>query len=78
MALAYIGDALYEMLVRTTVLTGGNAPVNRLHKTARDMVNAKAQAEFYFRVAEELQRRKQLCSAEDATPNPTPHRRTPI
>ncbi len=54
LALAYIGDAVYEMLVRTTVLTGGNAPVNRLHKTARDMVNAKAQAEFYFRVAEEL------------------------
>ena len=45
LALAYIGDAVYEMLVRTTVLTGGNAPVNRLHKTARDMVNAKAQAE---------------------------------
>ena len=35
LALAYIGDAVYEMLVRTTVLTGGNAPVNRLHKTAR-------------------------------------------
>ena len=29
LALAYIGDAVYEMLVRTTVLTGGNAPVNR-------------------------------------------------
>ena len=28
--------------------------MNRLHKTARDMDNAKAQAEFYFRVAEEL------------------------
>ena len=45
LALAYIGDAVYEMLVRTTVLTGGNAPVNRLHKTARDMVNAKAEEE---------------------------------
>lgn len=54
LALAYIGDAVYEMMVRTTVLTDGNMPVNRLHKRARDMVNAKAQAEFYYRVAENL------------------------
>lgn len=64
LALAYIGDAVYEMLVRTTVLTGGNAPVNRLHKTARDMVNAKAQAEFYFRVAEELTRGGSSCVSQ--------------
>ena len=54
MALAYIGDAVYEMLVRTTVLTGGNAPVNRLHKTARDMVNASSTAESECPWAEEL------------------------
>lgn len=54
LALAYIGDAVYEMMVRTTVLTDGNMPVNRLHKRARDMVNAKAQAEFYYRVADSL------------------------
>ncbi len=54
LALAYIGDAVYEMMVRTTVLTDGNMPVNRLHKRARDMVNAKAQAEFYYRIADSL------------------------
>ncbi|MBM6830360.1 ribonuclease III [Anaerotignum lactatifermentans] len=54
LALAYIGDAVYEMMVRTTVLTDGNMPVNRLHKRARDMVNAKAQAEFYYRIADGL------------------------
>lgn len=54
LALAYIGDAVYEMMVRTTVLTDGNMPVNRLHKRARDMVNAKAQAEFYYRVTDSL------------------------
>ncbi|WP_313525127.1 Mini-ribonuclease 3 [Anaerotignum sp.] len=54
LGLAYIGDAVYEMFVRLTVLTDGNAPVNRLHKKARDLVNAKAQAQMYFRIAEEL------------------------
>ena len=50
LALAHIGDAVFEVLVRLTVLTDGNAPVNRLHKKARGMVNAKAQAELYYRI----------------------------
>lgn len=54
LGLAYIGDAVYEMFARLTVLTDGNAPVNRLHKKAKDLVNAKAQAQMYFRIAEEL------------------------
>ena len=43
LALAHIGDAVFEVLVRLTVLTDGNAPVNKLHKKARDIVNAKIQ-----------------------------------
>lgn len=54
LVLAYIGDAIYEVFVRTMVLSQGNAPVNKLHKKARNVVNAKAQAELYFRIAEEL------------------------
>ena len=40
--------------MRLTVMTDGNAPVNRLHKKARNMVNAKAQAEMYFRIKKQL------------------------
>ena len=29
LALAHIGDAVFEVLVRLTVLTDGNAPVNK-------------------------------------------------
>lgn len=54
LALAYIGDAVFEVLVRLTVMTDGNAPVNRLHKKARDIVNAKAQAQMYFRIQDTL------------------------
>ena len=48
LALAHIGD------VRLTVLTDGNAPVNKLHKKARAIVNAKAQAEMYYRIQDIL------------------------
>jgi ribonuclease-3 family protein len=41
-------------MVRLTVLTDGNAPVNKLHKKARDIVNAKAQAEMYYRIKDVL------------------------
>ncbi len=51
LALAYIGDAIYEIFVRTMVLSKGNAPVNKLHKQSREYVNAKAQAEMYHVIA---------------------------
>lgn len=54
LALAHIGDAVFEVLVRLTVLTDGNMPVNKLHKKARDIVNAKAQAEMYYRIKDAL------------------------
>lgn len=54
LTLAYVGDAIFEVFARLTVLTEGNAPVNRLNKKARGIVNAKAQAEMYFRIAEIL------------------------
>lgn len=42
------------MLVRTKVLSWGNAPVNVLNKKARGIVNAKAQSDMYFRIEEFL------------------------
>lgn len=54
LALAYIGDAVFEMLVRTWVLSKGNAPVNKLHKKAKSIVNAKSQAQMYFSIQEQF------------------------
>lgn len=47
LALAYIGDGVYEIFVRTYVMSKGNAPVNKLHKASRDLVRAEAQASIY-------------------------------
>lgn len=52
LALAYIGDAIYEIFVRTMVLSKGNAPVNKLHKQSKEYVNAKGQAELYKVIAQ--------------------------
>ena len=54
LTLAYIGDGVFEMFVRLTILTDGNAPVNRLNKKAQGLVNAKAQAQMYFRISSKL------------------------
>lgn len=47
LALAYIGDGVYEMFIRTYVLNKGNAPVNKFHKASRELVRANAQAQIY-------------------------------
>ncbi len=44
LVLAYIGDAYYEMVVRTHVVSEGNMQVEKLHKKVTSMVRASAQA----------------------------------
>lgn len=50
LALAYIGDGVYEMFIRTYILNKGNAPVNKMHKGSRDLVRATAQAKIYHAI----------------------------
>ena len=54
LTLAYIGDAVYEVIVRTILVERGNAPVNVLHKQASKLVKAEAQADAYHRIKELL------------------------
>ncbi len=44
LTLAYIGDAVYEIVIRTLVILQGNAAVNKLHKRTASLVKAPAQA----------------------------------
>lgn len=46
LALAFIGDGVFEMLVREFLVGKGNCPVRKLHARAVEMVNCKAQAGF--------------------------------
>ena len=44
LVLAYIGDVVYELVIRSLLVGKGNAQVNRLHRRASSLVNAAAQS----------------------------------
>ena len=54
LALAYIGDAVYELIVRTMVINHGSIQVNKMHKKSASLVNAGTQAEMILLILEEL------------------------
>ena len=56
--LAYIGDAVYELLVRTYLLQK-KLPVNKLHKATTGYVKAKAQANIVHTLEEALSEEEQ-------------------
>ena len=47
LALAYMGDAVYELAVREYLMKKANMPVNTLHKHAKKYVSAVAQSRFF-------------------------------
>ena len=54
LTLAYIGDGVYELVIRTILVKKGNCPVNRLHKTASSLVKAGAQSAIMEVIEEKL------------------------
>ncbi|WP_167958188.1 Mini-ribonuclease 3 [Anaerosporobacter faecicola] len=54
LTLAYIGDAIYDVIIRTLLVEKGNAPVQKLHKRASSLVKASAQVEMYRAIVDEL------------------------
>lgn len=46
LVLAYIGDAVFELYIRTYLVCKGNSPVHALHKQATHYVKAKAQSDI--------------------------------
>lgn len=54
LTLAYIGDAIYEIVVRTILVDQANRQVNKIHKAASELVKAHTQAELVFLIMDEL------------------------
>lgn len=46
---AFVGDAVYELLVREYIVGKGNCPVKKLHRSAVEYVKAEAQAKVLRR-----------------------------
>ena len=54
LTLAYIGDAVYDLIIRTVVVGRGNTSANKLHKQTIEYVKAPAQARLIEALMEEL------------------------
>ncbi|MCL0062642.1 Mini-ribonuclease 3 [Peptococcaceae bacterium] len=54
LVLAYIGDAVYELVVRRFLVAKGIAKADNLHKKAVEFVRAKAQAKVMLALQEHL------------------------
>jgi ribonuclease III family protein len=54
LTLAFIGDVVYDLIIRTLIVQKGNAPVNKLHKKVSNLVKAPAQMELFHRIEDKL------------------------
>lgn len=54
LTLAFIGDGVYELYVRTHVVKNTNAPTNQLHKRCVKHVKAEGQCEAFSKIESEL------------------------
>ena len=54
LTLAYIGDGVYELVIRTILVKKGNCPVNRIHRKASSIVKASAQSAIMEKIEEHL------------------------
>lgn len=52
LTLAYIGDGVYELIIRTRLVNSGNAPVNLLNKRASSLAKAGTQSAMIEAVLE--------------------------
>ena len=54
LTLAYIGDGVYDLIIRSVVVERANASANKLHQKATKYVKASAQAAMILALQEEL------------------------
>lgn len=59
LTLAYIGDAIYDLVIRTVVVERGNTSANKLHRKTVNYVNARVQAQMIEALMDELTEEEQ-------------------
>ena len=65
LALAFMGDAVYETYVRRHLLQSGRVKPNLLHREGTTYVSAKAQCQVLFRMMDEnLLVRRRISSSQ--------------
>lgn len=59
LTLAYIGDGIYEIVIRTVIVDEANRQVNKIHKAASELVKAQTQAKIAFLIMDMLTEEEQ-------------------
>lgn len=54
LTLAYIGDAVFDIVIRSILVNKGNTPVNKLHQRASQVVKAQTQAAMVLALMDQL------------------------
>ena len=54
LTLAYIGDAIYDLIVRSVLVNRGNTAVNNFHKKASAIVKAQTQSDLAAAMMDDL------------------------
>ena len=74
LVLAYIGDTIYDLYVRTVLVNTDGGGVNRLNKLAAGTVNAKAQSDAAVKIMDVLTEEEQSIfrRGRNAKPGTTP------
>lgn len=80
LALAYMGDAVYEQYVRQDLLQKGNIRPHQLHKAATKYVSAKAQSKVIHAFLDEgvLSEEEEAVVRRGEMLNLAPFRKTPM
>jgi len=53
-ALAFIGDSVYDLFVRTDIVSKNNLPISKLHRLSSSHVNSSAQSKSFFKIEDQL------------------------
>lgn len=59
LTLAYIGDAIFDVIIRSILVNKGNTAVNNLHKRASSIVKAKTQSDMVKAIMDDLTEEEQ-------------------
>ena len=59
LTLAYVGDAVYDLIIRTVVVERANRPANELHRITVKYVSANAQSKIVQALMEDLTEEEQ-------------------
>lgn len=59
LTLAYLGDAVYDLVIRTIYVKGANCQTQKIHQKVTALVNAKTQARMIHALLPELTREEE-------------------